>query len=952
MTENEKYVDYLNMLRKPFQKLVRLRFLQPDGSTAFILDNRSKGPYGGAFIADGTITHQWQNGRRTNATVTLDNVDGSFDYAYNNIWFGQEIALDEGLILSDGVTEYYIQQGIFLIENPSETVNPNQRTIVYNLVDKSAALDGTLGGNLDATYQVLVGTNIFTPIVSLLAEDKGNGYPIDHVKPIFTEYYNGKTQMLPDGTTANMTDAPYTLTIDGTDGTIWDVCAGLAGMVNGWIGYDEAGALRIDPSQDDILDTDKPISWEFSMNEAELIGLTYTARNTDVYNDYICIGEAIGDGIQPSGRAQILDPRSPVDINAIGRKTLRISQAGFGTNRQCQDYAAWQVKRAAVLRMSVNISCSQILHIRGNELVALVRTDKPGKPMERHLINGFTRPLAYNGEMTISAVSVNDFPIATVTYAGAIAAVPTQDGTLTYSGSLQSPTWMNFDTSQLAISGTMSGTNAGEYIVSFTPINGFAWWDGTDTAKSATWSIWRASLAVPTVTGTYTYNTSAQTVTIVGFDSTKMSKSGTETATNAGNYTLTFSILDTTNYQWSDGTVSAKNVTWSISKLQVTKPTISGSFVYDGSAKSATISGFNSTYMSKTGPESATNAGNYTVVVSLLNTANTAWVGGSTNAIALVWSIGKATPAVPTLSKYSATIYDGGTTTFTVTRTGDGAVIASTSNPNIATASVSGTTVTVTGIGFGSANITITVAEGTNYKAYTGSGAKCSVTSTADTTKCLTFSSPSDFTLEAAYKRWNGTLEWANDNQKWTLWDGAKKLNSGNKKLYLRGTGNTLVKSFRLTGQSITCSGNIETLLDYATVANGGHPSMDVDCFSYLFANNPALISGPSLPAMTLTSSCYYAMFYNCTSLQRLSAIPATTLGSWSCQRMYAGCTNIKVSETQTVEYQYPYRIPTSGTTTSPEPDALLYMFYATGGTFTGPENANTTYYTTAPPVT
>ena len=414
MTENEKYLDYLKMLRKPFQKICRLRFLQPDGSTAFMLDNDPHNKRATAFISDGNITHNWQNGRRTSANVTLDNVDGEFDYNFNSVWFGQEIALDEGLILSDG-TEFYIQQGVFLIETPTENVQPVGRTAQYSLVDKVAALDGSLGGNLEGTYQVAVGTNIFTPIVALLAEDKGNGYPVDRVAPVFTTYYNNKKQFLPDGTQAYMTDSPYTLTIDGTDGTIWSVISGLAAMLNGWVGYDETGALRIDPSQDDILDNEKPVLWEFSMDEAELLGMTYQVKNTEVFNDFICVGEQLSDYSQPKGRAQILDAKSPVDIHAIGRKTKRVSMAGFGTDTQCRDYAEWMVKRSSVLQKAVTISCSQMFHIRGNERISLVRTDKPGKPTEYHLVQGFSRPLASSGAMQINCTAVNDFPNATVT---------------------------------------------------------------------------------------------------------------------------------------------------------------------------------------------------------------------------------------------------------------------------------------------------------------------------------------------------------------------------------------------------------------------------------------------------------------------------------------------------------------------------------------------------------
>ena len=405
---------YMATLREPFQKLCRLRFLQPDGSTAFSLDNNPKNRRSGAFVADGSISVNLQNGKRRTATVTLSNLDGSFDYNVNTVWFGTEIAIDEGLILPDG-EEYYIQQGVFLIENPTESIRPGNRIATYNLVDKWANLDGTLFGNLESTYEVPSGTNIFQPINAILTLDKGNGQPVDRVTPIYTEYYNSKSQALPDGSTAAITNAPYTLRVDSDNGTYADVILGLAGMVNAWIGYDQTGALRIDPSQDDILDTNKPVLWQFSMDKVTFLGADYTVKNTEVYNDYIVIGELLDDNSQPAGRATNLDPRSDTNVQTIGRKTFRMSAPGFATDQQCQDLAVWKLKRSSALQKAITISCSQIFHIEENSLVSIVRTDKPGSPVERHLVMGFTRPLVATGEMQINAVSVQDFVTATVT---------------------------------------------------------------------------------------------------------------------------------------------------------------------------------------------------------------------------------------------------------------------------------------------------------------------------------------------------------------------------------------------------------------------------------------------------------------------------------------------------------------------------------------------------------
>lgn len=409
----QTFEKYLNALSHPFVKLCRLRFLNPDGSTAFALDNRVKSRFSSSFIADGTLSVNLQNGQRRRANVILSNEDGTFDFDINKIWFGQQVAIDEGLVLPDG-SDFYLPQGVFYVEEPSETFMPSQKTIELSLADKWSYLDGSLFGNLDATYQVPVGTNIFEAMASVLAFDRGNGTVLDNVPPLFTEYYNGKTQTLPDGSVVNVIDSPYTLTIDNESGTYADILLGLAQMLNAWIGYDAAGRLRVDASQDDILDTTKPVLFSFSPDEAKFLGATYTVKAKDVYNDVIIVGEALDDNSQAAGRAVNMDPSSDTNIyTSLGRRTVRESASGYYTDTQCVDLAVWRLKRLTVLQKAVSISCGQIFHISENNLVTIRREDKPGAPVERHLIQGFSRPLAGSGSMTISAVSVNDYPMAT-----------------------------------------------------------------------------------------------------------------------------------------------------------------------------------------------------------------------------------------------------------------------------------------------------------------------------------------------------------------------------------------------------------------------------------------------------------------------------------------------------------------------------------------------------------
>lgn len=158
-----------------------------------------------------------------------------------------------------------------------------------------------------------------------------------------------------------------------------------------------------------------------------------------------------------------------------------------------------------------------------------------------------------------------------------IATVPSQSGTLTYDGTQQSVSWSNYDPTMLTISGDEDGTNAGTYTAVFTPNTGYCWNDSSTTAKNVDWVIGKATLSAPAVTDTsLTYDGTAQGPTIASYDSTKIAVTG-DTATNAGNYTLEFSPVDSTNYQFGVGETTS--VAWTIAKAAG-----SASFTLNGAA--------------------------------------------------------------------------------------------------------------------------------------------------------------------------------------------------------------------------------------------------------------------------------------------------------------------------------------------------------------------------------
>ena len=143
---------------------------------------------------------------------------------------------------------------------------------------------------------------------------------------------------------------------------------------------------------------------------------------------------------------------------------------------------------------------------------------------------------------------------------------------------------------------------------------------------------------------------------------------------------------------------------------------------------------------------------------------------------------------------------------------------------------------------------------------------------TGNDTGYLTFTSTAPFSIakyssDASYG-WDGTLEYSvDDGNTWTAWPLASSttpIQSGaNDTILFRGTGNTRICGNSISSRwsitpsgsnKVAASGNIETLLDYTVVKNGGHPAMATYCYYGMFQDCTSLTTPPKLPETTLKS--------------------------------------------------------------------------------------------------
>ena len=154
------------------------------------------------------------------------------------------------------------------------------------------------------------------------------------------------------------------------------------------------------------------------------------------------------------------------------------------------------------------------------------------------------------------------------------------------------------------------------------------------------------TITVPTQTNIPTYNGSDKTPSWNGYDPLKMEISGVTSASDAGSYTAIFKL--SYGYLFPDGTDEAR-VKWTIDRAVISAlPTQTGTLVADGTSKTPSWNGYDTSKMTIGGDISGTSAGEYTATFT--PTSNYKWSDGSTGAKEVKWTIISVLVSIPAQS--------------------------------------------------------------------------------------------------------------------------------------------------------------------------------------------------------------------------------------------------------------------------------------------------------------
>lgn len=380
----DRFEDYLNVLKSgTIKPRIKIEWLRIDETVeSEIVED----------ILDGNLTINKNNGVRRVIDFTVKNSASLLPHI-DGIWINKKLRLSLGVKLPSG-EDYLIQQGVFVLSNPSYTSNPSGSTVTFQAIDKFGLLDGQNGsGILQDIFLIASGTNINTGVQSILTAFKDT---------------------IPPNLQPSTKTFPYDLRKGQTD-NVGSMLQSIAYFASRNVYYDEYGRLTF---VDDIDDDKKASLWDFNFQDDRFCYLGSTIENqfSAVRNVVKVIGDnSSSNGLIAVGIAKDTDLTSPTNIYRIGEIPHVIQNNYIQTNSDAQALAEYMLKGLKVLNSTFSLDVIPMYHLDVDRVVTI--TDPSlGYVKQRFLIQSMSIGLGVDRSMTISGVAVDevDFTVGAV----------------------------------------------------------------------------------------------------------------------------------------------------------------------------------------------------------------------------------------------------------------------------------------------------------------------------------------------------------------------------------------------------------------------------------------------------------------------------------------------------------------------------------------------------------
>ena len=405
-------MEYFNYTGKEYRQAVQSATLYPVIKVELLDQYENAYAEISEEITDtgGSISSTLQQGVRNTVSFSIFDPLGTFIPDANNklFWIRKKFKLYCGLateqqaIQVNGQTQgiqgdiFWFSKGVYIITDISAQKDSGGNQLVnFSGVDKFGAFTNDTGyGEMVGTFSFDAGMTISYIIKNVLKQDIGNGEMLDPIEPII------------DPSLQN-----YQLELSFSKGPgsyIGDLLNDLATTFHADIYYDMDGHLNVKKTLN--FDEYKNVQnqWDFRYGDAEYISSQVNYQLKNIANYIYVIGDNPMGGEIPVATAENNDPRSPLSIQKIGRKTRYFEKSTIYSYQEALDYANYILKQSCLLGNSITFTCSLIPHLELDNTFSLTdpfyRYDR-----EEFIITAITYPLGA-GNMSITGSNIKELP--------------------------------------------------------------------------------------------------------------------------------------------------------------------------------------------------------------------------------------------------------------------------------------------------------------------------------------------------------------------------------------------------------------------------------------------------------------------------------------------------------------------------------------------------------------
>jgi hypothetical protein len=370
----EKYLDTLK--GNIFKPRVKIEWLRKEDES----------PYqeitGDIESSSGNLTINKANGSRRSVDLTLNNISGDYIPSFDGLFLRQKFKLYLGLEING--EDFFMPQGIFVLDNPTAISTSSKATMTIKGLDKFSLLDGSIGGETSVNYSIPVGSNMYEAIKQILVEAGDKKEPILH-----SEFQDIVT--------------PYTVEKEIGD-NIGDIIIEYANMLSANVYYDIEGRLVFEKDTDDTV---KGSEWDYNTDEFAYLGSSQEYKFGEVFNAVLVIGDNINGEIFDfkAVNSNLLSDTSVPNVGFVRVKVIK--DENIYSNELAEERAWYELKKLISIQAKTSINSVPMYHLDVDKVVTL--TDNKLKlDKERVIINSISISFKVGGEMTLEVVKATE----------------------------------------------------------------------------------------------------------------------------------------------------------------------------------------------------------------------------------------------------------------------------------------------------------------------------------------------------------------------------------------------------------------------------------------------------------------------------------------------------------------------------------------------------------------